>query len=601
MLWEDDRMLETWEAVMDRIREEIPRMHPGWTDFNIHDPGITILEMFAWMRQVQMYQASRIGAGHRKKYVGLLGLQQIRRTPGHTLLTVNAPEGRYIEQGSRFYADQICFETREGQMVVEGAFLGFEIIAGGRSHRLAGGWLAEGKGISLLPFGPEPKVGDALIIDLAVPLREGMPYRLFLENFHDYPVKRRLVDEEEFDGHGYDPLAQIRMEYGAEGGWQKVEIIRDETYGMLQDGSICFRLPQPMGGGQFQLRFILERSDYLMAPRISRISLAMVEAWQQETQIQVARWKANGLPDQQYELADGRIAWDSLSLRAEDEIEPGNMMQWSQVDDFDCSLPEDRHYFLENGILTFGNGFQGRIPEGEISIDHVVYTLGKAGNIKAGTITKMEGKDPLPVINEWDVTGGTDEENPEETLARYRKDGIPRQRAVTWADYEQLTLGIPGLLIEDCKVYAVHPERREMIIAVRPYTLDGRGYLNEAYKKNLYRYLEEKRLIGTRLILTSPEYFQLEVTCIVVAKIQFRNAADMVEQEIAEWIGKRKFGEGIRYGELRGFIDTRPCVSRVESLWLDTGSKGRRNRLGDILLPPNGLFLVSRVVCSLTE
>lgn len=601
MLLEDNEMLEPWEEVMNRLREEIPRMHPGWTDYNIHDPGITILELFAWMRQAQMYHASRIGTSHLRKFAGILGIRPVRRAPGHTLITVNAPEGMYIGAGSRFYAGDICFETREPQMVVERAFLGFETLTGGTVSTLSGGWLAEGKGISLFPFGAEPNRGDVFMIGLAVPLKEEVLYRLFLESCHDYPVKRRPVDETEFDGHGYYPLAQYRMEYQAEGGWQEAQIIRDETYGMLQDGSICFRLSHPMGGEGFLLRFVLERSDYLLAPRISRISLAMAEVWQQETKTQVARWKGNGLPDQQYELADGRIAWGSLSLQVEDERNPGHMLRWNQVDDFDRSRPEDRHFCLEHEYLIFGDGFKGRIPEGEIRIDRVVYTLGKEGNIKAGTITRMDGENPLPAVNEWDVTGGTDEESPEETLARCREGGVRRQRAVTWEDYEQLVLGIPGLLIEDCKVYAAHPERREITIAVRPYTLDRHGYLNEAYKKNLYRYLEEKRLIGTRLVLVSPEYFQLEVTCIVAAKIQYRDAAVMVEREISAWIGRKKFGEGIRYGELKGFVDTLPCVRRVESLWLDTGSKGRRNRLGDVLLPSNGRFLVNRVVCSLTE
>lgn len=601
MLLEDDGLLEPWEEVMNRLREEIPRIYPEWTDYNIHDPGITILELFAWMRQVQMYHASRIGMGHLRKYVGILGIQPVRRTPGHTLVTVNAPEGRYIEKGSRFYAGNICFEAREAQMVVESAFLGFETVTESGSYTLSGGWLAEGRGISLCPFGDRPKQGNIFVIDLAAPLKEGSTYRLYLESCHEYPVKRRPVAEAEFDGHGYYPLAQISMEYQAEDGWQKAEIIRDETYGLLQDGSICFRLSQPMGGGGWRLRFVLERSDYLVAPRISRISLAMAEVWQQETQEQIARWRGSGLPDQQYELADGRIAWGSISLLVEDEWGTGHMEEWSQVDDFDRSIPEDRHFCLENGHLIFGDGFKGRIPEGEIRIERAVYTLGKEGNIKAGTITRMEGEYPLPVVNEWDVTGGTNEESPKETLARYREEGTRLQRAVTWEDYEQLVLQIPGLLIADCKVYADNPERREITIAVRPFTLDGHGYLNEAYKKNLYRYLEEKRLIGTRLVLVSPEYFQLEVTCIVAAKIQYRDAGSLIEREITAWIGQKKFGEGIRYGELRGFVDTLPCVRRVESLWLNTGSKGKRNRLGDVLLPPNGLFLLNRVVCSLTD
>lgn len=601
MLLKEEGLLEPWESVMDRLREEIPKRYPGWTDYNIHDPGVTILELFAWMRQVQMYHASRIGSGHLQKFAGILGIRPVHRTPGRTLVTVDAPEERYIEAGSRFFAGGICFETREPQMVVEHAFLGFETMAGDSTSVLSGGWLAEGKGVSLYPFGTKPRPGAVFLINLAAPLREGVPFRLFLKCSPDGPVTARPVDESEYDGHGYDPLAQMRMEYRTKEGWDTAKIIRDETYGMIQDGSILFQLPRPMGGGGYGLRFVLERSDYLPPPHISRISLAMAEAWQQETRPGVARWKGDGLPDQRYELADGRVMGGSLSLQVEDECGPGHMIRWKQVDDFDRSLPEDRHFCLKDGFLLFGDGFRGRMPEGEISIDRAVYTLGEEGNIKAGTVTVMDGEQPLPVVNEWDVTGGTGEESPLETLARYREEGVRLQRAVTWKDYEALVLGIPGLPIEDCRVYADHPEQREIIIAVRPFAPDGRGCLNETYKKNLYRYLEEKRLIGTRLSLVSPEYFRLEVTCVVAAKIQYRDAEAFVEREVAAWIGKKKFGEGIRYGELKGFIDTLPCVRRVDSLWLDTGSNGKRNRLGDVLLPKNGLFLLNRVLCSLTE
>lgn len=69
-LLKEEGLLEPWESVMERLREEIPRLYPGWTDYNIHDPGITVLELFAWMRQVQMYHASRIGPGHLQKFGG---------------------------------------------------------------------------------------------------------------------------------------------------------------------------------------------------------------------------------------------------------------------------------------------------------------------------------------------------------------------------------------------------------------------------------------------------------------------------------------------------------------------------------------------------
>lgn len=600
MLLEEEQ-LETWEEVMDRLRQEIPLMDPDWTNHNIQDPGITLLELFAWLRQAQMYHASRIGPHHLKKYIGILGVSPTVRSPGHTFVTVESAQGRYLEPGFRFYADEICFETREAQMVVEDLFLGFEMTEGEQSHLIAGEWASQGRNISLLPFGKRPGPGNCFIIHFASPLKEQLPYRIFLEIAYDIPVKPHPMEEKAFDGYGFYPLAQIRMEYSTGQGFREAKVMGDDTWGMIQDGSVRFCLPEPMGGEDLQIRFVLERSGYLLAPRITRISMAMVEVWQQETRTAFAGWRGSGLPDQQYELEDKRIDAEKTVVMAEEDLTPGQMTEWIRVNDFDRSGPEDRHYMLEDGILTFGDGFHGRMPEGRIEIARLVLTLGEAGNIKAGTITKAAADPSLTVTNERDVTGGTDQETPEETLRRAAAEKIRRKRAVTEADYEELISGIPGLLIEDCKAYLLHPEKREICIAVKPYTADGSGCLNEAYRINLCRYLEEKRLIGTRLVFVSPEYIGLEITCAVTAKIQYRNAAKLVEREIAGWIGKKKFGEAVCYGQLRGFIDTLPCVRNVESLILDTGSQGRRNRQGDILLPPGGLIRLKRVVCSLTK
>ena len=40
----DDR---TWQDLVDEMRALIPRYAPGWTDHNVHDPGVTLLELFA--------------------------------------------------------------------------------------------------------------------------------------------------------------------------------------------------------------------------------------------------------------------------------------------------------------------------------------------------------------------------------------------------------------------------------------------------------------------------------------------------------------------------------------------------------------------------
>lgn len=596
---------ESWEEAVRRLREEIPFLYPAWTDYNAHDPGITILELLVWLQQAQLFQIRQIGDRHRRKYTRLLGMERIPRMPGHTMVTVDAPEGVYLEAGSRFYADSICFETRESQMVTENAFVQFATVVDGRESVLRGDWLASGRDLSLFPFGEKPEVGARLEITLGRPLEPGVMNRLYIRCFDQYPVKRTRVRESAYGGYGFYPLGEICMEYLSEHGWREVELIRDETYGMMQDGSICFRLGEGMAAAGGRLRFVLKRCDYLTPPCIIRISLAMVEVWQQQTLNTIQVFDGDGFPEQRFDLEERQLYVGELKVQAGDVLQHGTredvapvLIDWVQTEDFDCSGPEDRHYRIVSGVLEFGDGFHGLMPEGRIQVSHQIRTLGNAGNIKAGTIRRLDHS-KHPVCNEYDVTGGTDEETTEEMFIRFQEEQKMPKRGITFSDYETLVRQIPGLLIEDCSVYSLRPEEREIIIAVKPYASDGHGQLNDACKKNLYRYLEEKRLLGTRLELVSPEYYEISISCVVVSKVQYRNAGDMVETAVKNWIGSKRFGENLIYSELAGVIDALPCVKRIETLWLDVGSKGRRNPLGDVLLPPHGLFHLRWVDLSL--
>ena len=41
----------TYEQMMQRAVSRIPSMTEEWTDFNHHDPGITVLQMYAWLTE----------------------------------------------------------------------------------------------------------------------------------------------------------------------------------------------------------------------------------------------------------------------------------------------------------------------------------------------------------------------------------------------------------------------------------------------------------------------------------------------------------------------------------------------------------------------
>lgn len=621
---------KTWEESLEQLKAMIPGLYPQWTDYNLHDPGITLLELAAWLGQIQMYQLRRIGREHRRGFIKLLGIRPVKPKPGTAYVTVDAGSALLVPAETRFYADHIPFETREAQMVAEGIFKCFVTLKGNERQVLEGDWLREGKGVSVEPFGQEPGIGNILEIHLTQPLEPGVNHRLYLE-FSRFDGRRQIpVDEQAYDGHGYYPLADIRMEYLSRDGWretagpvgwtreesagrqvQNPSLPLDETYGFVQDGSIVFSLDADMKAEDPCMRFCLDRADYIAAPCITRVSLAMVKVWQQETvkAEELPVFTGTGFPDQRYELGEEWMDEDEFRLKAECPV-PGGMEEvyWQQAEDFCCSGPEDRHFVLEDGMLCFGSGMRGMMPEGLIRAEHMVRTLGDQGNIKSGTINRIESFPGLPgdvrVINEMDVTGGAGRETEEEALARLRREQeaeweAPSGRAVTFKDYERLVMSAPGLMIEDCRAYSLRPEEKEIILVVKPWTGRRKAVLSRGYEKNIYRFLEEKRMIGTKLRVVSPDYYDVTIVCMVYARVQYRMAGQMVEEAVRQWIEGRKFGQGIPYGQLMGMIDSLPCVQQISSLWLDSAGRGKRTPRGDLLLPPGGLLCLKKVTCSL--
>src|SRR6476646_4715804 len=55
-------------------RSRLPRLAPAWTDHNVHDPGITLIELLAWVAEAQVYSLSRSRRDERIAYAALMGV-----------------------------------------------------------------------------------------------------------------------------------------------------------------------------------------------------------------------------------------------------------------------------------------------------------------------------------------------------------------------------------------------------------------------------------------------------------------------------------------------------------------------------------------------
>src|SRR5215510_4107479 len=83
-------------------RARLHALAPTWTDYNAHDPGITLMELLAWVAEAQLYSLSRMRRDERTAYAALLGLAPAGTQGASGLiwpdgLDPNSPASTYVK------------------------------------------------------------------------------------------------------------------------------------------------------------------------------------------------------------------------------------------------------------------------------------------------------------------------------------------------------------------------------------------------------------------------------------------------------------------------------------------------------------------------
>ena len=116
----------TYEQIKQRAVSRIPALTAEWTDFNSHDPGITVLELYAWLTDMLDYYMDATGEAHVEKYLKLLGVEPKEGCPaGGYVVVEGLPEGTVLPAGTRFLAGTIPYETIRDYEVRENRFIAF--------------------------------------------------------------------------------------------------------------------------------------------------------------------------------------------------------------------------------------------------------------------------------------------------------------------------------------------------------------------------------------------------------------------------------------------------------------------------------------------
>lgn len=106
----DDR---SYQQLRDELVRRIPVYAPEWTDHNPSDPGITLIELFAFLGENLLFRFNQLPEATKLSFLRLLQLPLQPATPARAVITMSteAPDGILLPLGSEAKAGSLQYET----------------------------------------------------------------------------------------------------------------------------------------------------------------------------------------------------------------------------------------------------------------------------------------------------------------------------------------------------------------------------------------------------------------------------------------------------------------------------------------------------------
>lgn len=216
-----------YDRLFARARGKIPTLSGEWTNYNDADPGITVLQAFAWLYDSLNYYLNATGEVHLQKYYKLLGITP-HSAAARTVLALAGKGALDLPRGSRFFAGEIPFESVQSFAGHANAQTVFCLEENGALRDLTP-QLAENDAFAPV-FAPGSEQDSALYFGFRAAL--GGRVSLFVQA----KSEGRNPFEDDFS------LVQLQWEWQDGSVWQPAQLLHDETGGLLRSGFVTLAL-----------------------------------------------------------------------------------------------------------------------------------------------------------------------------------------------------------------------------------------------------------------------------------------------------------------------------------------------------------------------
>jgi predicted phage baseplate assembly protein len=604
-------------------RAGLPALAPDWTDYNAHDPGITLMELLAWVTEAQMYSLARMRRDERAAYAALFGVAPSGTSPARGLIWADrsdpsSPAGTFT--ASRVIGLDVAIHPRNSDTPEFRSTHAVLWVPGRISQlqaRFSDGSMRDFTAINerggpvYLPFGDAAGPRDVLAVQYECRGDGGM-----------FPVVRDdakgafltvgvRADLPAAGSHGAQSVpgpadaTRLSVTLDSDAGSFPLAIVSDSTYGMMRTGALVLDTSAVEGS---PLRFTLQihaPRGFARPPRLLRLDLNVLPVMQGRTVSE---------PHRSFGLSDLTFALETPGLRFDAGQEPLQLVvddgsgaaPWQRCEQLSGQGPGDRVFEFDAGaaVVTFGNGINGQVPPEQANVV-VTYAVcdGVQGTVPRNRQWHVDGFDGSFGINPDPVAGGSDASDSTslrwEARRRARDDGP----IVTASDLVDAVLALP--LLEVARAWVLQPALQTprtgvttlVVMRARPGGVEPDGMAETPlWLETIRRRLLRQITLGTRLRVVAPTYIGFQVAATVTAipgrdpkPIQMQ-ALDTLRARLALVDTGSGFGRAAGVPVTR--LDLTAWLRKVDGvasvvdvqLTLESGA-----RVEQVDVPPNGL------------
>ncbi|MGY6502398.1 MAG: putative baseplate assembly protein [Acidimicrobiales bacterium] len=542
----DDRR---FQDLVDEAKRLIPRYCPEWTNHNLSDPGVALIELFAWMSEMVLYRLNQVPDRYYTKFLELVGIELFPPSVARadvtfwlstiTDQTVRVPQGTEVATLEQADGSLVVFTTEEPLEIVQPEMVA-ALTAGVDEEQFTDVWDAlRYERDTVLCFGSQPMTpGDAFYVGFSTSLAGNL---------------LRLDVEASIEGIGVDPRRPpLTWEIWSGEAWIPARVHEDSTGGLNRDGFLLLLVPLQhapltLGGTRgYWLRARLtvaaaDQPQYQASPQVRQLLAASLGGT-------VRAAHSRGIGTELLGRSDGsaaqrfRVDHAPILPRNDSEhvevITPDGVEVWTEVADFADSGPQDRHVAFDaaSGEVRFGPRIRypdggvrqhGAIPPEGADIMISAYRTGGGaiGNVGSGTLRQLRTTIPYVdrVSNLAPARGGADGESIENAKQRGPMTLRTGQRAVTARDFERLTVEASAEVARARCLPSSTPGGPVRVLVV-PRIANPVGEmalddfaLSDELVGRIGSHLDERRLVGTQVEIGTPYYQGVTVAALIRA------------------------------------------------------------------------------------